>query len=51
MKENASSGLAEDEKQSTEAVGFLVPVAEKMGINLREKVCKFYGNMKQYLHV
>lgn len=51
MKENASSGLPEDEKQNTETVGFLVSVAEQMGINLREKVHKFYGNVKQYLHV
>lgn len=50
IKEIASSGLPEDENQSTETVGFLVPVAEQMGINLRKKVHKFYGNVKQYLH-
>lgn len=51
MKENASSGLPEDKNWSIEMVGFLVPVAEQMGIHLREKIHKFYGNMKQYLHL
>lgn len=51
MKEKASFGLTEDENQNTEMVGFVVPAAEQMGINLTEKVHKFYGNVKQYLHV